>query len=399
MTKTLTDKFCAGIRSADRENIFDTKARGLVLRVSAKSKVWYFTYRNGGPSQWLRLGDYPSVKLAEARTLALEHRHAIDVEGKDPAAERREPPPEPDTPPPVFTVAHFAPVFVAFQKGRGVRRWKDDAHMIERHLLAPWGAVPLRAITRTHVHEALDAAAGKGLTIGVNRLQACISRLFTCALDRGLIDAHPAARVIKRFAEHARTRVLSDDELRVLWKGLDAHPGAAADALRLRLLLGQRGGETTGMPWSEVDLDAAAWSLPGTRTKNKRAHVVPLPPTALALLKTRRKTVPADEPRVFPSLTLTGDEHAALGALHGGAYEWKDLRRTMATRLAGLGFDETTIGRVLNHARVTVTAKHYNQHLYLAEMRRALTAWEVELRRLLANKPKKQAAVLRMRGR
>ena len=193
--------------------------------------------------------------------------------------------------------------------------------------------------------------------------------------------------------------MLSDDELRALWTGLDARTGEAADAVRLRLLLGQRGQETAGMLWKELDLESASWAMPGKRTKNKQPHVVALPPTALEILKHRRRLVTdKDETHVFPGLTLTGDEHRALGTLHGSAYEWKDLRRTVGTRLAGLGFDETTIGRTLNHARYTITAKHYNQHTYLEEIRRALTAWDRELQRILANQPKTKK-VLPMRGR
>lgn len=399
MKKALTDRFVAGVHSAIRENYFDKKARGLVLRVSPRAKTWYFVYRVAGkPSQWLKLGTTDALSLADARTAALDQRHAIEVDGRDPVAERRTPPPESTPEPRAFLFSDFAQTFVAFQKGR-TKTWRDDEAMIARHLSPAWGALPLRSITRTHVHEVLDAAVGKGLTIGVNRLQALISRCFTVALDRGLVDAHPAARMIKRFSEAPRTRTLSDGELRALWEGLDAHPGAAADAIRLRLLLGQRGGETAGLLWSELDLSAAIWSMPGTRTKNKRPHTVALPGTALSLLKARRKAVPQDESQVFPALSLTSDEHKALSLIHGGTYEWTDLRRTVATRLAELGFDETTIGRVLNHARVTVTAKHYNQHAYLDETRRALSAWDVELHRILANKAKKKAAVLPMRGR
>lgn len=349
----------------------------------------------------MKLGKYPALGLADARTLVLNHRHGLDVEGIDPAVERRKEP-EPPPPPaaPAFTVADFVPVFVAFQKGRAVKEADNDHSKINRYILPVWGSLPLKAITRTHVHELLDTVAGKGLTIGVNRLQAVVSRMFTVALDRGLVDAHPAARVIKRFKEHPRDRVLTDDELRLLWAGLDRHPGAAADAIRLRALLAQRGAETAGMRWSELDLDAATWTLPRQRTKTqKRAHVVPLPPTALALLTTRRTAVAEDEPRVFPCLTLTGDEHKALGVIHGGAYEWKDLRRTVSTRLAELGIDETVIGRALNHARHTVTGKHYNQHAYLDEIRQALTAWDTELQRILKDEPKKTPRVLPMRRR
>jgi len=398
VTKNLTDRFVAGIRSATRENYFDTHTRGLVLRVGPKGKAWYFTYRNGGPTQWLKLGTVDALSLAKARTAALDQRHAIEVDGKDPAAERRTPPPAPEPAPRVFTFADFVPVFVGFQKGR-ISSWEDDAGKIDRYLLPAWGSLALKEITRTHVHELLDTVVGKGLTIGVNRLQALISRMFTVALDRSLIDAHPAARMIKRFDETESTRVLSDAELMKLWAGLDARPSAAADAIRLRLLLGQRGEETAGMQWAEVDLEAAHWSMPGRRTKNKRPHVVPLPATALALLKARRTVTADDEPRVFPALSRWSDDYRALADIHGGAYEWKDLRRTVATRLAGLRFDETTIGRCLNHARVTVTAKHYNQHEYLDEKRRALTAWDAELQRILAHKAKPKAAVLRLRGR
>ena len=177
------------------------------------------------------------MKLATARSRARDLRHGLDKDGIDPAVERRKPPVEPEAPPAMFTFANFVPAFITFQKGR-TKEWANEAGKIERHLLPAWGALPLRSITRTHVNELLDAVAGKGLTAGVNRLQALISRMFTVALNKGLVDAHPASRVIKRFTETPRDRALTDNELRELWAGLDAHPLAASDALRLRLLLG-----------------------------------------------------------------------------------------------------------------------------------------------------------------
>lgn len=390
-TISLTDRFVASKkRPSKRLTYFDTLARGLALRVTpAGAKAWYFTYRvAGSPTEWLRLGEYDTLGLAAARTLAATYRYQVDVEQRNPAAEKRTPPPPPEPAAPVMTFGTFVPVYVAFAKGKK-RTWSDDARKIDTYLLPVWGPLPLAAITRKNVHELLDSLMAKGLTVGVNRIQALISRLFTVALDRSLIDAHPAARMIKRFGENASTRVLTDDEIRELWTGLDAYPGAAADAIRLRLLLGQRGAETAGMTWSEVDIDAAIWSLPPTRTKNKRPHVVALSPRALEIVKARRAAIAADEPLVFPGLSLQGDAHKALGELHGGRYEWKDLRRTVATRLAALGYSETIIGRTLNHARYTVTAKHYNQHAYLEEMRRALEAWDRELGVILdpANAP------------
>jgi integrase len=393
----MNDRSIAGLRPDDRQTFFDTKTQGLALRVGARRRTWYFVYNRDHKRVWFRIGEYPDVTLADARAQVSGHRKSLDLDNVDPAAERRkEPDPAPE-PVKAFTFADFVPVFVRFQKGR-TKAWADEEGKIKRYLLPAWGPLPLKSITRVQVTELLDTVEAKGLTAGTNRVQAVISRMFTIALNRGLIDAHPAARIIKRFKEQPRDRVLTDDELRALVAGLDARPGAASDAVRLRVLLGQRGAETAGMQWSEVDLHSAIWTLPRLRTKTQqRAHVVPLPPAALSLLERRRAIAPEHEPRVFPGLTLNCDEHKALAVIHGGAYEWKDLRRTVATRLAGLNFDETTIGRALNHARATVTARHYNQHQYLDEIRQALTAWDRELRRIVAGEPKETGKVVPIR--
>lgn len=403
MRQTLTDKFVAGVHRDSQTAIHDTTVRGLVLRVGPSRKMWYFTYRRGGSTQWLKLGPYPELSLVDARTRAREERYTLEVLGEDPiaaareaiaAAEQAEAAAAPTPPAPVFTFGDFIPVFVQFQKGRK-KTWRDDAVMLERHLREPWGDLELASLNRTHVHQVLDTALGRGLTVGVNRLQALISRIFTVALDRNLIQAHPASRVIKRARENARERVLNDEEIRTLWTALEQAPTAASEAIRLRLLLGQRGGETIGMRWSEIDLDAATWSLPSTRTKNRRAHLVALPERALAILTARRALVAAGEPRVFPGLTMNRDDYRALNEIAiAGEYDWRDLRRTVATRLGELGFNETIIGRILNHARATITGKHYNQHAYVAEIRQALAAWDTELGHILAKTPRMTARVV-----
>lgn len=398
----MTDRSVAGLRSTTRQTHFDQNVRGLALRVGAKTRTWYFTYRNGGPTEWLRLGDYPALGLAAARTAAKTARRQLD-HGTDPAVERRTPPPLPEPvpePPRAYTFGDFMPTFVQLQRQQNVRGWRSNQGQIERHLIPEWRDRPLDAIKRKDVQEMLDRVTAKGLTGGVNRLQALISRIFTLALDQGKVEAHPAARIIKRFADNPRDRVLSDDEIRALWAALEARPGPASDAIKLRLLLGQRGGETAYIQWSEVDLEAALWTIPRARTKNRKAaHPVPLPATALRLLTARRKAAPANEPHVFAGLSLSGDEHRELGAIHHGTYEWKDLRRTVATRLADLGVEEALIGRVLNHAKYTITAKHYNKHAYVDEMRDALVRWDAELHRILTKKPKARSRVLSMRSR
>ena len=399
----LTDRFVSGLRPSGRAVYFDAKSRGLALRATPNgAKTWAFIYRAGGKPRWMTLGTYPALKLADARKLALDKRHAVDVEMRDPATERRIEQAAAKAPPlaakAVFTFADMAKLYEAFSKGKK-KTWQDDASKVRRHLLPAWGTLPLREINRTHVHELLDTLVAKGMTVGVNRVQAVISRMFTVALDRSLVDAHPAARMIKRFREQPADRVLTDDELRSLWRGLDARPGPAADALRLRLLLGQRGEEVNGMLWSEVDLEGKAWELSGARTKNRRPHSVPLPPSAIALLEKRRDDLPQGQPRVFPGLSAWTSDYRALSEIASGAYEWKDLRRTLSTRLAVLGFAEEVIGRTLNHAKHTVTARHYIKHGYLRETRQALDAWDRALAAIVADETRATARVRPFRPR
>src|SRR3954452_25221020 len=86
----LTDGFVAAVRPPARVVYFDSKAKGLALRVTpAGVKTWTFVYRAGGKPRWLTLGSYPALGLADARTQALGKRHAVDVEKRDPAAEQR----------------------------------------------------------------------------------------------------------------------------------------------------------------------------------------------------------------------------------------------------------------------------------------------------------------------
>lgn len=408
MIAYLTDKFIRGLEPGI--DCFDEDTRGLVLRAGARRKTWYFTYRRGGPPKWVRLGEYgtaPAMTLADARKAARANRTLLD-EDKDPAAVKALARAESDqataaalaAAAPAFTFEDFIPVFVEFQKGR-IKEWKANRNMINRWLRTPWGHLPLKSITRTHCQEILTTAQKAGLKVGVNRIQAVISRIFTVALDRELIDFHPAVKIIKRADEVPGDRVLTDTEIRTLWKDLTKAGTPASDVIKLRLLLGQRGGETLGMLRDELHLADAFWEMPRARTKTKKnIHVVALPPMALAIVKRHTEAITDDdEPRVFPGLSRNHDAYRDLSAITGGTYVWKDLRRTMTTRLAELGCSTEVIDRVLNHARTSVTDVNYNKYRYLPEVREALTAWDRALTRILAGKPMKDAKVVSMRRR
>ena len=90
---------------------------------------------------------------------------------------------------------------------------------------------------------------------------------------------------IKRNQEVKRKRYLEPDELARLMVTLDGFPDQqSANIVRMLLLTGARSGEVLAMRWDQLDLDAGNWAKPGSTTKQKTEHEVPLSPDAVQLL-------------------------------------------------------------------------------------------------------------------
>jgi integrase len=234
---------------------------------------------------------------------------------------------------------------------------------------------------------------------------------FNWCVDRDLIEASPTARVKAGAPLHSRERFLTDDELRVVLEALE--PDAAlrvfygdvdlpplADVarayFRLLILTGQRRNEVAGMAWAElhdVDGEAPYWEIPGERAKNHRAHIVPLAPAAVTIIKRRWKV--RNKSKLVLSATgktpLTAFSHAkkmldkrtavictTLGRPPLPPWRAHDLRRTMVTHLNEMGFLPHAIEATVNHvsgAAKAGVAGTYNRAAYLPERRAALEAW------------------------
>ena len=116
------------------------------------------------------------------------------------------------------------------------------------------------------------------------------------------LDANPLDGMDKPAAATSSDRVLSDEEIRTLWNGL---PQALARSvqcqriIKLCLVTAQRVGEVAGMVSAEIDLKAREWRLPGSRTKNGHAHVVPLSDLAISDIKDAAKDAGEGAP-LFP---------------------------------------------------------------------------------------------------
>jgi integrase len=230
----------------------------------------------------------------------------------------------------------------------------------------------------------LDPILDREATVEAARCFEDMRAMFRWAVQRGDLDHSPMEGMRKPATAAPRERVLTDDEVKKLWRGLpEALPRSLAcqQIIKLCLLTAQRVGEVAGMTRAELDLKARTWTIPAARSKNKHSHVVPLSDAALAIIKEAK-----GETYLFPD-----NGHGALSA-HAightirlaqdrfGLAQWTmhDLRRTAVTGMAKLGVAPIVLGHVINHRSVTkagVTLGVYVQHTYQNEVRAALDMW------------------------
>ena len=381
MKKRLTDRFVQTITppAAERTVFADTVAPGLELRVSSDGRrSWSIRYKpRGGARQRATYGAYPVKSLADARARALEIAAAaadgIDLPAKEEAD--REQQRKDDRRP--RTVGALLDEYVAKHCKVRQRRPQLVERMFERHVKPSIGDLLLTELRRAILVELLDDLQNKkGFQAQVNRVRSQLIAAFGWAIEREYLDTNPAATIKRRPIERSRDRVLSQDELRAVWKAAESLENPSRTLVKSWILTGQRRDEVRCMKWSELDLRAGLWILPAARNKAKRDHEVPLAPAVVSLLD--------DLPRLGPYVFALGKDRPYSGQRRLKAildreskvtgWTLHDLRRTCSTGLAELRVAQDAIERVLGHAAGALAAT-YNRHQYLLEKRQALEAW------------------------
>jgi integrase len=410
LQQVLTDGFIRAARApaTARVEISDLRCAGLALRITAKGvKSWAFRFRDPTTGRDVRttIGRYPDISLSAARTQADIMRQEVAA-GDNPAERKKEGRATAGS----KSFGALAERYLTEHARRKKRSHKADERNLRKHVLPHWGNRAYVGIKRADVIERLESLISAGKPTLANRVQSLISSIFTFALDADLVEANPCHRLRKRGVETVGTRVLSDDEIALFWDRIIEVPKARRTGLGLRLclLVAARVGEVAGMSRAELehisDEANAAWIIPGSRTKNKRDHLVPLSALARATVIDLLELIGPEEQFLFPtrsrrrvgpirpnSLTqamdyfgrrLTGQDEAER--------TWKlepptphDLRRTVETRMASLRIPKEIRDRVLNHIPSDVGSKHYNRHDYADEKRDALNRWACALSAVL----------------
>src|SRR5262249_33075828 len=257
---------------------FDDELPRFGVRVRAGgSRTWIVQYGIGGKERKLPLGPVSALDPAKARSLAKDVLARVRL-GEDPLALKHEAHARASE-----TLGAQLPRYLAFK--RASLRPRSYAQ-VERHLTMhakPLHNRPLAnlASDRRGVALLLAKISEASGPTEANMVRSSLSAYCTWLMREGLIDANPIIATNKAAQNGARTRVLSDADIKAIWRALDADRYGAI--VKLLLLTGLRREEIGGLRWSEVGLAAEVIRLPAERCKNKRPHEQPLSPLALAI--------------------------------------------------------------------------------------------------------------------
>lgn len=413
----LTDKRVSAMRApaSGRREIHDKVRTGLSLRITDKgAKTWSVLYRFKGKLARVTLGAYPAIGVAKARTLAGVALELVD-KGTDPreakaASEAVEAQRAADT------VDAVVEDFVA--KHAAKRRWGHEMkRILERDVVPKWKGRPLADITRRDARALLDEIEGRAPTQRNRTLE--VVRVFAkWAAERDIIPADFTSG-IKKNPEQARERALTDDEVRAFWMATGQLGWPFGDILKLLLLTAARKSEIGEAHWGEINVDDEVMEIPASRTKQARAHVIPLSRAAVAVIATLKKvgetpdlifTTNAKTPvsgfskaklqmdvlmEVALRDAITDEQSRAMPESALAPWVIHDLRRTVRSNLSKLGVSSDVAERILGHAIPGVRGV-YDRHSYLDEKRDALDRWALHVAGIVTPRPEN---IVPMKGR
>ena len=361
----------------------DVAGFGVRLRESG-SRSFVFQYKIGTQQRRIALGAVSAIDIGKARETAKDLYARVRL-GQDPASDKADAK--------VKAAETFAAIAARFLEHQRTRLRPRSYPDVERHLLAHAKALhglQLAKVERRNIATVIAAVAENSGAVTGNRVRTTLSTFFSWAMMHGLVESNPVIGTM-RNRERSRERVLQPAELRTIWNRLeDDHFGAI---IKLLALTGQRANEIAALRWSEIHDNAIV--LPADRTKNHRAHVVPLSKPALAIIEAQPRRSNADgKPRDLIFGLADGPfsgwsnskeklDERITKAIGKPVPHWTphDLRRTAATQMAEIGIQPHVIEAVLNHisGHRAGVAGIYNRAAYEREKAVALDLWAERL--------------------
>lgn len=382
MVKPIRGLSAVTVRNAGLGKHFD--GGGLYVEVTASgARRWYLKYRRpNGKENRLSLGVFPEVSLLEARDKATKAR-ALIRDGTDPAvvrdatraAHKRE------------AEADFALVAEAWLS-KQAPGWAPATEKKARYIVDAYLAPALRGQSiATLTSKAASDALGKIPPTLAEKARGHLNRIVVYAIQEGLRDEGRLlslrGAILKTNKGHIPAAIDLAD-VRCVIAAVEAYPvPVTRAALRMTMLTAQRPGNVVSMEWSEVDLDAAEWSLPASKMKTRHAHIVPLSRQAV---ETLRSVLAYSDGKqyVFPPLARQTTPHLHRDALSAAlrrmglqgthaTHGFRGMFRTVARERLNIAAD--VLEAQLAHAKRDQIQKAYDRTAFVAERKVAMQAW------------------------
>jgi integrase len=392
--ETLTPRSIEAMKpEADPYRVPDLRCPGLAIRIAPSGiKTWDVLFRIRGTAVVKRkaLGAFPGVTLAQARDRMAALGRAAQA-GRDLLLEEEEARAQTTS---RITVEKLIDDYVK----RGLAKLRSS-HVIEVRLRRALHTLRHRAaadVTKRDIRDLLDAVSDRGRNAEADSQRQAIGALFSFGVRRDHIQTNPTIGLDKYHTLVPRDRVLPPDEVRVFWEwlanGAQFQPDYA-DVLRLQLCIGARVGEIAGIEVEDVDAGRWVWTLPASRSKNKKPRMTPIVGIARNIIQDRLAYT--ENGRLFSnskgaSLTSVNLATTLISRRKSApiaSFTSHDLRRTVATELIGMGIGLDLVADILGHEGGTATTKILTKHYARADMterkRAALLAWDARLTGIL----------------
>jgi integrase len=346
--------------------------RGLNLEISKFGTAsWVFIYQHGGHKREMGLGSARTISLKVARALVLE-QHEILQRGDDPIevrlakrdyariqkSER-------------ITFKDAAEKYLAIHN----ETWTNDKHRaqwhttLRKHAYPTLGPRPVVAIDGALITEALSP-----IWMKTPETARRVKQRIEMVLDwvkNGMPLPQKTAKIVKH---HAAVAV---DHIPSFMAELRKRDGYPARALEFIALTAARQNEALGAKWGEIDFDKGTWTVPASRMKKRREHIVPLPKRAVEILE----NLPRQGDFIFPG--ASGDRPL------DGSTVWMLLKEIRGNGDTVHGFRSSFrdwAGDRTNHSHETIefalahsipdrTAAAYRRYTALPKRRALMDSW------------------------
>jgi integrase len=364
--RTLTDSSIAALKPRDKRYALpDPKLAGHYVRVTpGGAKSFVAVSRDPrGKQVWHTIGSTELYKLDEARELARTAIKAIK------AGESRAGP------------QSFATVSEQWMRrhveAKGLRSGRHIEGYLNLHILPAWGGREFESIRRGDVAALLDEIEDRGGPTAADFTLGIVRAICNWYTTRNENYSSPIVRGMRRSnpKERARKRILSDDELRAIWRQAEAN-GVFGGFIRLLLLTGQRRDKVVKLRWDDLTADGAWVIKSGPREKGNGGELV-LPQAALDIIGAQPRL--AGNPYVFPG-QRSGSPMIGISRRKDffsaklppmPPWTLHDLRRTARSLMSRAKVSRDIAERVLGHTIGGVEGT-YDRHEYREEKAHAL---------------------------